>query len=180
MKKASESFKNMHPLNLKEERVGEQWWSFYRRNIDGCYDGTYDLNKWQHANKPAKWWKDNANKITLYFNGWNFLGGPEFGLYIPVFVGQVNWEGRVFRFYSNIFKTPQIAKFSDPKKAHWMTFKIELVEGLEPGDLEIVKKLIEKIVKNIKHKTTLKNIEEGYVHFVSGRFEEYPQELLGE
>ena len=100
MKKASESFKNMHPLNLKEERVGEQWWSFYRRNIYGCYDGTYDLNKWQHANKPAKWWKDNANKITLYFNGWNFLGGPEFGLHIPVFVGQVNWEGRVFRFYS--------------------------------------------------------------------------------
>lgn len=44
-----------------------------------------------------------------------------------------------------------------------MIFKIELVEGLEPGDLEIVKKLIEKIVKNIKHKTTLKNIEEGYV-----------------
>jgi hypothetical protein len=83
MKKASESFKNMHPLNLKEERVGEQWKDFYRVNIDGGYDGTYDLNKWQHAYDPAKWWKDNANKITLYFNGWMLLGGQNLDSMFP-------------------------------------------------------------------------------------------------
>ncbi len=58
MKKASESFKNMHPLNLKEERVGEQWWSFIEKGRLMVVMMEHRSNKWQHANKPAKWWKD--------------------------------------------------------------------------------------------------------------------------
>ena len=169
------------PICLIEKKISrEQWYSSFREGIDGCHDEI----RWQHAYNPVFQWIDELNNIRVYFMGWDRLGGTERGLYIPVHVAIVDWGDKTFRFYSNIFKMPEMhRKYGEPQDTCWMVFRIELVAGWSDDhshDIDIAKKMITEIVTNIKHKTTLPHIVKAEVRFVQHRFEERPIELVGE
>lgn len=167
------------PICLIEKKLTrEEWFSSYRKGIDGCFD---DI-RWQDAYNPGYWWVDELNNIRIYFMGWDRLNGADRGLYTPVYVAIVDWGDKTFRFYSNIFKIPEWTEvYGQPQNTCWMVFRIELVSGWDDDleDLVTVKQTITDVVVNIKHTIPLSHIKKAEVRFVDHRFESRPVELIG-
>lgn len=150
----------------------------FDRSKHGYFD---EFERWTPTSHPGYWRIDKSNDVWLYCNQW--LRGPE-DYRAPVFVYQVFWKGRLFRFYCNIFYTPESDRFyGDIRNVCWIVFRIDCVEGWSDNgiyNIEEAKGMVIDIVNALKDPAQSKYIDKAEVKFVDQRCVTRPKVLLGE
>lgn len=150
--------------------------------LDRSKHGYFDeFERWIPTSHPGYWRTDMSNNVWLYCNQWP--RGAEDDR-VPVFVYQVSWQGKLFRFYCNIFYMPENDRFyGDVREAYWFVFRIDYVEGWrdrDPHNVEQAKRMVTDIVESLKDPAQSKYIDKADVRFVDQRCLTRPKTLLGD